>query len=230
MIQKIQKRQTLQRLLHENGLSLTMFGLFLFCLAGQTVAGHREYNRDQHADGNVQLSFREYLGSGHFVEAVFENWESEFLQMAAYILLTIFLRQKGAPESKKLASEELEDLHPRRFQKKENVPWPVRRGGWALKFYENSLVTALLLLFLISLTLHAIGGAKEYNLDQLQRGAKPVTAVQYVCTSRFWYESFQNWQSEFLSIGMLVVLSIFLRQKGSPQSKPVDHAHHETGS
>ncbi|MGI8565610.1 MAG: DUF6766 family protein, partial [Pyrinomonadaceae bacterium] len=111
-----------------------------------------------------------------------------------------------------------------------DAPWPVRRGGWVLKLYENSLALAFLLLFLISFALHAVGGAEEYSEEQLQHGEPAVSVLQFFATSRFWFESFQNWQSEFFSIGAMVVLSIFLRQKGSPESKPVDSPHGETGT
>jgi hypothetical protein len=175
----------------------------------------------------VQLS--EYLSSGHFVEAVFENWESEFLQMAAFVLLTAYLYQKGSPESRKLEGEPDLDKHPRRSPDKD-APWPVHRGGLLLKIYSHSLSLALILLFVVSFLLHAAGGAREFNQEQLQHGSGAgVGLVSYMGTSRFWFESFQNWQSEFLSVAVLIVLSIFLRERHSPESKPVDEPHHETG-
>ena len=219
----------MRRTLRENGLSITLFALFFFSLVGQSVTGHHEYNQDQQEHGQPSVGYVEYLKSGHFIEAVFENWESEFLQMAAYVVLTIFLYQKGSSESKKIDTIEDVDVDPRRFQQQKDAPWPVRRGGLILKLYENSLGIALFLLFLLSFALHAIGGVEEYNQDQAEHGAAPISLIQYLGSSRFWFESFQNWQSEFLSIGVMVVLSIFLRQKGSPESKPVASPHSETG-
>ena len=220
----------MRRILRENGLSIVLFLLFFFSLAGQSLTGHKEYNDDQQEHGQPTASFGEYLMSGHFVEATFENWESEFLQMAAYVVLTVFLYQKGSSESKKPDTVERVDLVSKKAPKQRDAPWPVRRGGFVLKLYENSLALAFILLFLASFLLHAAGGAKEYSQDQLEHGGQVVSMMQYIGTSRFWFESFQNWQSEFFSIGAMVVFTIFLRQKGSPESKPVDSPHSETGN
>lgn len=220
----------MKRMLRENGLSIALFGLFFLSLVGQFITGQHEYNQDQQEHGQPTASYVEYSKSGHFVEAVFENWESEFLQMGAYIVLTVFLYQKGSSESKEAGTINSVDVIPQQPELLKDAPWPVRRGGLALKLYENSLAIAFLLLFLLSFVLHAAGGAKEYSQDQTEHGGQPVSLVQYLGTSRFWFESFQNWQSEFFSIGAMVVLSIFLRQKGSPESKPVASPHSETGS
>jgi hypothetical protein len=163
----------------------------------------------------------------HFGEAVFENWESEFLQMGVFVVFTVFLRQKGSAESHPLEKDS-SDSRPSRRHK--DAPWPVHRGGLVLKVYERSLSLALFFLFFLSFALHAISGHIAHNEEQLAHGAEPVSLGGYLYTSQFWFESFQNWQSEFLSVVVLVVLSIFLRQKGSSQSKPVDHPHAETGS
>jgi hypothetical protein len=220
----------MRRIFRENGLSIVLFLLFFFSLAGQSVTGWHEYNEDQQEHQQPTTSYGEYLTTGHFVEATFENWESEFLQMAAYVVLTIFLFQKGSSESKKPDTLERVDILPKQSRKDKDTPWPVRKGGWVLKLYENSLAIAFVLLFLGSFALHAAGGAKEYSQEQLEHGGQPVSMIQYMGTSRFWFESFQNWQSEFLSVGAMVVLSIWLRQKGSPESKPVDSPHDETGT
>jgi len=215
----------MQRLLYENGLSLVMVGLFVVFLAAQSVTGWHVYNEDQVEHGQGPSTYLAYLASSHFTEAVFENWESEFLQMGAYVILTAILHQKGSPESNPLTKAP----ETSRARRSKDIPWPVRRGGWILKVYENSLSLALLLLFVVSFVVHALGGQSAYNHQQAQHGGLPVTMTGYLCTSQFWFESFQNWQSEFLSVAALVVLSIFLRQKGSPESKPVDHPHYETG-
>ncbi|HEV2915527.1 MAG TPA: DUF6766 family protein [Pyrinomonadaceae bacterium] len=220
----------MRRILRNNGLSIVMLSLFVLAAVGQSITGYHEYNDDEQEHGQPAISYAEYLGSGHFIEAIFENWESEFLQMGMYVLLTAFLYQKGSPESKKLDEKEAVDKEPAKSgRKKANAPWPVRRGGIVLKVYEHSLSLTLFLLFLISFGLHAAGGARLYSHEQAQHGSPPVSTIQYLGTSRFWFESFQNWQSEFLSVGALVLLSIFLRQKGSPESKPVDSPHSETG-
>jgi hypothetical protein len=159
-----------------------------------------------------------------------ENWESEFLQMGLYVALTAFLLQRGSAESKSLSKQEPVDRDPRQFRNKQGAPWAVRRGGLALLIYENSLSLAFLLLFLISFLLHGLGGVGEYNEEQMYFGKPTVTYWQYFGTSRFWFESFQNWQSEFLAIGCMVVFTIFLRQRGSPESKPVDAPHRQTGT
>ena len=150
--------------------------------------------------------------------------------MFAFVVLTACLFQKGSAESKKLDEEEPVDRDPRKSHHKKDAPWPVRQGGLILKLYEHSLSLAFLLLFLMAFTLHAIGGAEEYNQSQREHGSSEmVSTLEYMGTSRFWFESFQNWQSEFLAVGAMVVLSIFLRQRGSPESKPVDNPHSETG-
>jgi hypothetical protein len=218
----------MRRLWQHHGLSLTLFGLFLFCALGQSVAGHRHYNAEQQAHGDSPLGYLAYLRTGHFVEALAENWESEFLQMVAYILLTVGLRQKGAPESKKLDAEEPVDADPRQSIDPQ-APWPVRRGGLLLALYAHSLTLALGALFALSFTLHAVGGVRHYNAEQLAHGETPITFFQYLGTSALWFESLQNWQSEFLALGVVLVLSIVLRQQGSPASKPVAAPHHETG-
>jgi len=213
-----------------NGLSIVLFGLFFFSLVGQYFTGYAEYNDDQKQHGQPTVSYTEYFGEGHFIEAVFENWESEFLQMAAYVVLTVFLFQKGSSESKEPDIIDRVDVIPEDAKDKKDAPYPVKRGGWLLKLYQNSLSVALFLLFALSFVMHAVGGAKDYNQQQAEHSQQQVTTVEYIGTSRFWFESFQNWQSEFLSIGLMVVLSIFLRQKGSPESKPVDASYSDTGN
>ncbi len=213
-----------------NGLSIVLFSLFFLSLVGQYLTGFHEYNNDQKSHGKAEVGYVEYLGKGHFIEATFENWESEFLQMGMYVVLTIFLFQKGSSESKTPGTTAGVDLIPEKSLLSEDAPSLVKRGGLALKLYQNSLSIVLFLLFFASFALHAVGGAKEYNEQQIEHGEPTVSTVEFMGTSEFWFQSFQNWQSEFLSIGMMVVLSIFLRQKGSPESKPVNAAHSDTGT
>jgi hypothetical protein len=206
-----------------------MFSLFLMTVVGQSLAGFHEYNDDEKDHGQPTIRFGEYLTSSHFVEAIFENWESEFLQMSSYVFLTAFLYQKGSPESKDPDDEDSAEGEAPKSDMQEDAPWPVRRGGFVLTVYKRSLTLALFLLFLVSFALHAAGGARLYSHEQALHGGKAVSTLQYLGTSRFWFESFQNWQSEFLSVGVLVVLSIFLRQKDSPESKPTESPHSKTG-
>lgn len=219
----------MKRWLKDNSLSLVVGILFLIFLGGQSLTGQRQYNEEQQEHGQPEITYMEYIGSGDFIESVFENWESEFLQMAAYVALTVFLYQKGSAESKKLQGSEPFDQKPRK-SRSTNAPWPVRQGGIALKLYENSLLIAFTLLFLMSFGMHAYGGARATTEENLVHGESAVGVVEYIQTSKFWFESFQNWQSEFLAVFSIVVLSIWLRQKGSPESKPVNSPHAETGS
>jgi hypothetical protein len=213
------------RFLYENSLSLTVTFFTIVTIGGQALTGWHVFNDELEQMNRSTLTFGQYLTSGHFIEALFENWESEFLQMGLYVVLTIWLRQKGSSESKKLYEKEEVDREP---QPKKDAPWPVHMGGFALSVYKNSLSIAFFLLFFASFYLHAYGGTEVYNLEQLDEGKPTVTILGYMGTSQFWFESFQNWQSEFLSIVSIVVFSIFLRQKGSPESKPVDASNEET--
>jgi len=219
----------MKRWLRNNSLGLTMLFIFIIFIVAQSAVGLRTYNDDQQEHNQPQVTYAEYLSSGHFIEATFENWESEFLQMFSYIILTVFLFQKGSAESKKLEGDEPVDQHPK-HSKSPNAPWPVRRGGWVLKLYSHSLSLAFLLLFIMSFSLHAYGGAMETSEENLTHGQPPVSTIQYLGTSKFWFESFQNWQSEFLAVYAIVMLSIYLREKGSPESKPVNTPYSETGS
>lgn len=208
----------------DNSLSLALLILFVLSLIGQSLAGWVDFNREQHLQNAPTTDYLKYLLNAHFLEAVFENWESEFLQMAAFVFLTVFLRQKGSPESKPVDGHAAVD----KVVMTPQAPWPVKRGGWVLSLYQNSLSLALFLLFLVSFILHAVTGVRKFNTERLAEGnGETLSVLQYMSDAHFWYESFQNWQSEFLSIAVLVVLAIFLRQKGSPESKPVGVPHSE---
>ena len=220
----------MRRVLRENGLSMVMFGLFFVFLLLQSVAGWRTANQENQEHDQPSESYASYVTSGSFVESTFENWESEFLQMAGFVLLTVFLRQKGSPESKSLKGQEPVDADPNQARKSPGVPGPVRRGGLALAVYQNSLSLALVALFLMSFLFHALGGHAEYNQQQLEHGDAPTSLLGFMTSAEFWFQSMQNWQSEFLAVGALTVLGIFLRQRGSPESKPVAAPHTETGS
>lgn len=208
-----------------NSLSIVLLVLFFLSIIGQSLSGWLTHNHEALEHGGAAIDYLAYLREPHFLEAVFENWESEFLQMAAFVALTVFLRQKGSPESKPVSGSDARD----KVEITKNSPRIAQRGGGWLKLYENSLTLALFALFLASFVLHGVSGVAEYNDEQLEHGADPISTLEYFVTARFWYESFQNWQSEFLSIAVLVVLAVYLRQKGSPESKPVGapHSAHE---
>jgi hypothetical protein len=209
-----------------NGLSITMLLLFVLTLGAQIITGFKSYKDEVKNKHGKPFTLSEYLVSGHFIEATFENWESEFLQMAAFVFLSVSLYQKGSAESKDPDKIEATDKAP---ELKEDAPWPVKKGGFVLSFYRNSLSISFFLLFLISFALHFYGSLKNYNDNQILMGLPVTKAADYITNNQFWFESFENWQSEFLSVFCMVVLSIFLRQKGSPQSKAVDAPNSKTG-
>ncbi len=219
----------MRRILKDQSLTVVLFATFAILLFLQSLTGWHAYNADQVEHRESSIGYGAYLTTGHFVEATFENWESEFLQMGAYILLTVFLVAKGSGESKSPEGDEALDADPREEADRPDAPHPVRVGGWRLALYENSLGLAFGLLFVLSIVGHALGGARVYSTEQIAHGASAVGVWRYVTTSTFWFESFQNWQSEFLAMFSIVALSIFLRQRGSPESKPVAASHAQTG-
>ena len=214
--------------IRDRALTLVLMAMFLLCLAGQLATGLAEYNSEQVEHGEA-VSVGGYLATGHPWEALFENWESEFLQMAVFVLLTTFLVQKGSPESRRPGVKELVDTDPRDFADAPDAPWPVRRGGWILRLYEHSLGLAFVVLFLIAWVGHALGGFAEFAADHATHRLPRPALTDYLMSARFWFESFQNWQSEFLAIASMVWLAVYLRQRWSPESKPVHAAHAETG-
>jgi hypothetical protein len=221
--------QNVKAWIRDRGLTLLLLSMFALFLAGQVVTGRAEYNAEREDHGQPRVTLTAYLGTGHPWEALFENWESEFLQMAVFVLFTTFLIQKGSPESRRPGVDELVDADPRDFGHDPKAPWPVRRGGWILKLYEQSLGLAFVLLFLVSWAGHALGGFAAYAADERLHQQPRPTLLAYLTSSRFWFESFQNWQSEFLAIAAMVWLAVYLRQRWSPESKPVHAPHAETG-
>ncbi|SHL76851.1 DUF6766 family protein [Flavobacterium saccharophilum] len=213
--------------LRNNGLCICFLALFIATLIGQIFFGFEEHNKELIDEGSAAINLSAYFISGHFIESTFENWESEFLQMALFVVCTIFLMQKGSSESKDLDKEEEVDREPSPTRK--DAPWPVKKGGWVLILYKHSLTIALLLLFIISFILHFYGSLKDENEKLSLKGLPLESVSDYMVDSRFWFESFQNWQSEFLSVFAIILLSVYLRQMGSPQSKPVDAPNMETG-
>ncbi|HEY0356187.1 MAG TPA: DUF6766 family protein, partial [Flavisolibacter sp.] len=193
----------------------------------QAYNGHQVYNQEMEGEGGQQVTLVQYISTAHFVEAVAENWESEFLQMAMFVWLSMFLYQRGSSESKDPDKKEEVDREPSKRRK--DVPKPVMKGGLMLAIYKHSLCYTLFLLFFICFGIHWISSMRDFNQEQALKGLPGETAMQYLGNAKLWSESFENWQSEFLSVFAIVILSIFLRQQGSAQSKPVDAPHYETG-
>lgn len=217
----------MKKIIYENSLSIVFLLLFAAAFIGQVIFGIDEYNKALIENGGQAVTMSNYLTTGHFIESTFENWESEFLQMGLLVWLTIFLKQKGSSESKGFDGNEEVDREP--SANKKGAPWPVKKGGIWLVIYQNSLTLSLFLLFFLSFVLHFYGSLKDENRMNILKGTPQISFGEYLGESRFWFESFQNWQSEFLSVFAIIVLSIFLRQKGSSQSKPVDAPNSETG-
>jgi hypothetical protein len=216
--------------LRDNGLTLTLMGLFAFSLTGQVFSGWSAENqtRAMHHEGPLVLTA--YLASGEFLSALFENWESEFLQMWAYVMLTAYMFQRGSPESKDPDKSSRQDRDPMLDQDKPDAPWPVRAGGLIRVVYSHSLGLALLALFFASFILHWINSARAAGAEALAHGQAPPSLIGYLADARFWFESFQNWQSEFLSTAVIVVLGVMLRERGSPESKAVGDPVGKTGN
>jgi hypothetical protein len=218
----------MRKFLRDNSLSVTMFALFVVFTVGLAITGYRTANEELLAHGKPVAGFWKYLGSGEFLEAVFENWESEFLQMAALVVGTVFLRQKGSADSKRLSGKEDVDTSSR-YSIIHAASWRNRGRALRKSVFAHSLGLSLFALFIISFILHAAGGAAAYNETAQLHGEAQYSALGYAMSSQFWFESFQNWQSEFLAVGTLLVLSIFLRERGSPESKPIGAPNAKTG-
>jgi hypothetical protein len=215
--------------LARSSLSVVMLSLFALSWAGHSVSGWLSGNEERTEHGQAAQSYGEYLGSGDFWESTFENWESEFFQMAVFIVLAAHLVQQGAAESRKPGEEQArEDAERERIRP--DSPAMLRRGGLGAKLYAHSLSLAFVALFCVSFTLHAYFGAQAFSEQRLEHGQTAVSFIQYLGAPRFWFESFQNWQSEFLSVAALVLFSIVLRERDSPESKPVAAPHSQTGS
>jgi hypothetical protein len=221
-----------RRFVYSNGLSIA-FGLaFLASLAGQSVAGWKELNQELTAHEEPTIGYVRYLYSSEFGAAVLENWQSEFLQFFTFILATIWLVQKGSNESKRLGEAGLESDEQQRVGEhaERNSPRLARTKGFLYHLYANSLLIVMGLLFLGSWAGQSVTAWTVYNADQADHGESAVGWGSYLLTPDFWEKSLQNWQSEFLAVGTMVVFTIYLRQRGSPESKPVGAPHEETGT
>lgn len=211
--------RAVERFFRDNGLSLALLAMFIASLGGMALTGHAAHNQQLAAHAQSTVSLGSYLLGGAFLSALFENWESEFLQMAVFVVLTAILFQRGSAESRDPDAPEREN---------DAVAWRVRYPslGW---LYEHSLGLALAFLFVASFALHCWFSLINANREASLHGREAQSILSYLGDSQLWFESFQNWQSEFLSTAVLVLLSIFLRHRGSPESKPVGAAHRDTG-
>jgi hypothetical protein len=221
----------MSRRLREQGLTLAFAGLLLLALVGQALTGVAQYN-SQAADASLpSMSVARYVTSSQFAVDVAENWQSEYLQFLLFILLTVWLAQKGSPESKALARQGREsdkDQKVGRYAGEDSPAW-ARRTGWRRALFSRSLGLTMGAIFFASWLAQFIAGRSAYNEDQLQDLQAPVGWGDYLGAPDFWNRTFQNWQSEFLAVASMVVLSIYLRERGSPESKPVGQPHVSTG-
>jgi hypothetical protein len=213
----------------DNGLTLALLTLFTLSILGQWLSGWHVTNEELGEHGRASITLFDYTVSADFLSAVFENWESEFLQMAMYVLLTSMLFQRGSAESKD-PDDEPRDRDLVLQASKPGAPRILSRGSFMRALYAHSLFLALAGLFVLSFVVHWTQSARVAAQDALEHGMVPDTTLQYLWNAQLWFESFQNWQSEFLSTAVLVVLSIFLRQRESPESKAVAAPHSQTGS
>jgi hypothetical protein len=215
------------RFVRDNGLSIGFGVMFLLALAGQAVAGHADFNEQTQSVGGAPVGFLEYVTSPDFAVDVAENWQSEYLQFFLYILLTIWLVQRGSPESKppeRIGTESDEQQLLGRYAHEDSPAW-ARVGGWRTTLRSWSLSLTMGGLFVLSWLAQSVAGHSTYNAEQLGRLQDPESWAGYVASADFWNRTLQNWQSEFLAIGSMAVFGVYLRQRGSPESKPVGAPH-----
>ena len=217
--------------LRANALSLAFGALFLVTLVGQAIAGTADFNARQLANGLPTVSLLDYVTSSSFGVDVMENWQSEYLQFFLYVFATVWLVQRGSSESKEPGDEGTESDREQQVgaHAGEESPAWARTGGWRTTVFSRSLGLLMGTLFLLTWAASSVAGWAAYNSEQLAQRQDPVSWAGYLGEADFWNRSFQNWQSEFLAVGSMVVLSIYLRERGSPESKPVGAAHADTG-
>jgi hypothetical protein len=218
--------------LRDNGLSLFFAAIFLATLVAQSLAGHRNYSAEQTEHGRAALSWRDYVTSADYWGAVMENWQSEFLQFAVFIGATVWLVQKGSNESKQLEDVGLESDAQQKVgaHTVSHSPSWARAGGFRTRLYENSLLLTMGFIFLATWFVQSLNNWRVFNEEQREHEEAPVSWGRYLLDPDFWEKTLQNWQSEFLAVGVMVVFTIYLRQRGSPESKPVGAPHDETAS
>ncbi|MEV6631780.1 DUF6766 family protein [Actinoplanes sp. NPDC051470] len=221
----------MRRRLRDNSLGLVFGGLFLVVLGLQALAGHADFNQRQLTEGLPPISLGRYVTSASFGADVAENWQSEYLQFFLYVVLTVFLIQKGSPESKAPGQSGLESDKEQKIgaYAEEQSPRWARTGGWRTRLYSNSLGFAMGVIFLGSWLAQSIAGAAAFNEERLGDQHDPVSWARYLTEPDFWNRTLQNWQSELLAVASFAILAIYLRQRGSPESKPVGTPHTATG-
>ena len=215
----------------DNSLSLVFGVLFLITLLGQALSGLADYNSQQVTQGLATVSFADYITSSTFGVDVMENWQSEYLQFFLFIFATVWLIQLGSTESKPVGQEGKETDKEQKLGKyaEPSSPAWAKVGGWRTTLYSRSLGTLMGTLFLLTWAASAVSGWAAFNSEQLADREDPVGFLGYLGQADFWNRSFQNWQSEMLAVGSMAVFSVFLRQRGSPESKPVGVEHEVTG-
>ena len=218
----------MRALLRDHGLTIALLLLFAGSAVGHFLAGHAYNNQELQNHGQAAIGLLAYAREDQYRSTLFENWESEFLQMSTYVVLTAYLFQRGSAESADPDAPPRDECMTGKIDRRS--PAALRSGAAIRWMYAHSLGVVLFLLFVASFIAHAFFSARESAAQALLHGQQPVGALAYLSDAEFWFESFQNWQSEFLSTAMLVVLSIFLREKGSPESKPVGAPHAKTGA
>jgi hypothetical protein len=221
-----------RRFLRENSLGIFFLVLFLASVVGQAFAGWKEFNAQQVADGLGTLSLGRYLTSADFSVDVTENWQSEYLQFLTYLMATVWFLQKGSPESKSLdepGRESRKDQKIGKYAVEDSPAWARLSQGFRLWVYSSSLLLVMGTIFLLSWLAQFVAGRAAFNETRISQLQDPVSWTAYFANADFWSRTLQNWQSEFLAVGSMAVLSIFLRQRGSSQSKPVGQPHASTG-
>jgi hypothetical protein len=220
------------RWLKEQSLTLFFLTLFLLTLMGQSLAGQRAYNAEQLAHDAAPISYWRYLVSSEYGQAVLENWQSEWLQFIVFAVATVWLVQKGSPESKQVGEAGLESDQKQKVKGYADGRSPrwARVGGWRTSVYSTSFLLVMAPIFLLSWLVQSLTGLNAFNDEQREHGEPTVSWLTYLDRADFWENTLQNWQSEFLAVGTMVVFTIYLRQRGSPESKPVGAAHNETGT
>ena len=222
----------MRRWLFEQSLSIVFLVLFLASLVGQSVAGYLEHNEQAAAHGSETLSYGRYLYSSDFGQAVMENWQSEYLQFTLFIFATIWLVQKGSNESNPEADAGLESDQRQLIggYAPENAPRWARARGWRMHVYSNSLLLVMGLIFFGSWAAHSVTSWNVFNEGKREHEQATVAWGEHLTRPDFWEQTLQNWQSEFLAIATMAVFTIYLRQHGSPESKPVGAPHGDTGA
>ena len=222
----------MRSVVRDNGLSLFFLTLFAFTLTAQSFAGQRNINAEQREHGAEPLSWWDYVTSADYWSAVMENWQSEFLQFAVFIGATVWLVQRGSNESKRLEDVGLETDEEQRVGRHATARSPrlARAGGLPRRLYENSLLLTMTSIFLATWLAQSLNNWRMFNEEQREHSEPTVSWGRYLVDPDFWEKTLQNWQSEFLAVGVMVVFTIYLRQRGSPESKPVGAPHDETAS